>query len=210
MSDSHTSEELLIRLRAGDQDALVDLFARYRGRLKQMLEFRMDRRLRGREDASDVLQEAYLDAQKRLKHFLNKPQLSFYVWLRKVTTQRLIDVHRRHLNAEMRDVKQEVSLDRPGAAATSVSMASLLVAQLVSPSQTIMRDELIALVEAALNDLDPIDREILALRHFEELRNGEVAEILDLKEAAASNRYVRALSRLRDALEHVPGFFDEE
>jgi RNA polymerase sigma-70 factor (ECF subfamily) len=175
-----------------------------------MLEFRMDRRLRGREDASDVLQEVYIDAQKRLHHFLNKPQLSFYVWLRKVTTQRLIDIHRRHLQAEMRDVKQEVSIDRPGATATSTSMASLLVAQLVSPSQEVMRDELIALVESALNQMDPIDREILALRHFEELRNSEVAEILDLKESAASNRYVRALSRLRDALEHIPGFFDED
>ena len=200
----------MVRLREGDEEAFVDLFARYRGRLKQMLEYRMDHRLRGREDASDVLQEAYIDARMRLPHFMKKPQLSFYIWLRQVTTQRLIDVHRRHLNAEMRDVKQEVSIHRPLATATSMSMASLLVAHWASPSQAAMRDELIAMVESALEKMDPIDREILALRHFEELRNGEVAEVLGLKEAAASNRYVRALSRLRDALEHIPGFFDEE
>ena len=87
----------MVRLREGDEEAFVDLFAKYRGRLKQMLEYRMDSRLRGREDASDVLQEAYIDARMRLPHFMKKPQLSFYIWLRQVTTQRLIDVHRRHL-----------------------------------------------------------------------------------------------------------------
>ena len=208
MSESVLNEQLLARVQAGDDDAFVELFARYRGRLKQLLQFRMDPRLRGREDASDVLQEVYIDAHQRLHHYLKKPELSFYVWLRQVTTQRLIDIHRRHLKAEMRDVKQEVSINRFAAAATSASMASLLVARLASPSQLVMRAEMIALVEMALEQMDPIDREILALRHFEELRNHEVAEILGLKEAAASNRYVRALTRLRDALEQVPGFFD--
>ena len=208
MSDSVLNEQLLARVQAGDDDAFVELFARYRGRLKQLLQFPMDPRLRGREDASDVLQEVYIDAHQRLHHYLKKPELSFYVWLRQVTTQRLIDIHRRHLKAEMRDVKQEVSINRFAAAATSASMASLLVARLASPSQLVMRAEMIALVEMALEQMDPIDREILALRHFEELRNHEVAEILGLKEAAASNRYVRALTRLRDALEQVPGFFD--
>ncbi len=208
MSDSVLNEQLLARVQAGDDDAFVELFARYRGRLKQLLQFRMDPRLRGREDASDVLQEVYIDAHQRLHHYLKKPELSFYVWLRQVTTQRLIDIHRRHLKAEMRDVKQEVSINRFAAGATSASMASLLVARLASPSQLVMRAEMIALVEMALEQMDPIDREVLALRHFEELRNHEVAEILGLKEAAASNRYVRALTRLRDALEQVPGFFD--
>lgn len=208
MSESVLHEQLLARVQAGDDSAFVELFARYRGRLKQLLQFRMDARLRGREDASDVLQEVYIDAHQRLHHYLKKPELSFYVWLRQITTQRLIDIHRRHLKAEMRDVKQEVSINF-AAGATSTSMASLLVAQLASPSQLVMRAEMIALVEMALEQMDPIDREVLALRHFEELRNHEVAEILGLKEAAASNRYVRALTRLRDTLERFPGFFDE-
>lgn len=209
MSESVLIEELISRIRAGDDEAFVQLFARYRGRLKQLLEFRMDRRLRGREDASDVLQEVYIDAHQRLQHYLKKPQLSFYVWLRQLTTQRLIDIHRRHLQAEMRDVRQEVSLHRNPVGATSVSMASLLVTHLASPSQLVIRAELITLIEGTLERMDPVDREVLALRHFEELRNSEVAEVLGLKEAAASNRYVRALTRLREALEKVPGFFDE-
>jgi RNA polymerase sigma-70 factor (ECF subfamily) len=208
MSESVLHEQLLARVQAGDDDAFVELFARYRGRLKQLLQFRMDPRLRGREDASDVLQEVYIDAHQRLHHYLKKPELSFYVWLRQLTTQRLIDIHRRHLKAEMRDVKQEVSICRIAPGASSASMASLLVARLASPSQLVMRAEMIALVEMTLDQMDPIDREVLALRHFEELRNHEVAEVLGLKEAAASNRYVRALMRLRDALEQVPGFFD--
>lgn len=208
MSDSVLNDQLLARIRAGDDEAFVLLFARYRGRLKQLLQFRMDPRLRGREDASDVLQEVYIDAHQRLHHYLKKPELSFYVWLRQLTTQRMIDVHRRHLKAEMRDIKQEIAINRLGTGASSASMAGLLVAQLASPSQLVMRAEMITLVEMVLDQMDPIDREVLALRHFEELRNSEVAEVLGLKEAAASNRYVRALTRLRDALEDVPGFFD--
>ena len=128
MSESVLHEQLLARVRAGDESAFVELFACYRGRLKQLLQFRMDARLRGREDASDVLQEVYIDAHQRLHHYLKKPELSFYVWLRQLTTQRFIDIHRRHLKAEMRDVKQEVSINHVAAGATSTSMASLLVA----------------------------------------------------------------------------------
>lgn len=208
MSNSATNDQLLARILAGDDEAFVKLFARHRGRLKQLLQFRMDPRLRGREDASDVLQEVYLDAHQRLHHFVKKPEYSFFVWLRQLTRQRLIDIHRRHLKTEMRDVKQEVSLQPLSGGASSASMASLLVARLASPSQLVMRAEMIELVELALDQMDPVDREVLALRHFEELRNSEVAEVLGLKEAAASNRYIRALTRLRDALEQVPGFFD--
>ncbi len=209
MSDSTFNEDLLARLNAGDEHAFVGVFSRHRDRLKQMLEFRMDRRLRGREDASDILQEVYIDAHQRMRHYLKRPELSFYVWLRQLTMQRLIDVHRRHLKAEMRDVKQEISINRGNAAATSASMAVILVAHLASPSQMAMHAELVAQIEQALESMDATDREVLALRHFEELRNSEVAEVLGLKEAAASNRYVRALSRLSDVLEKLPGFFDE-
>jgi RNA polymerase sigma-70 factor (ECF subfamily) len=208
MPHSGLNEELIARLEAGDDHAFVELFSSYRARLKQMLEFRMDRRLRGREDASDVLQEVYIDAHQRMSHYLKRPELSFYIWLRQLTAQRLIDIHRRHLKAEMRDVKQEVSINR-NAGASSASMAMQLVAHLASPSQLAVRAEMLAQTEEALESMDAIDREVLALRHFEELRNSEVAEVLGLKEAAASNRYVRALSRLRDVLAKFPGFFDE-
>jgi RNA polymerase sigma-70 factor (ECF subfamily) len=209
MSDSGLNDELIARLEAGDDHAFVELFSRYRSRLKQMLAFRMDRRLRGREDESDILQEVYIDAHQRMQHYLKRPELSFYVWLRQLTTQRLIDIHRRHLKAEKRNVKQEVSINRHSPAATSASMAVQLVSHLASPSQVAVRAEMVVQIEEALESMDDIDREVLALRHFEELRNSEVAEVLGLKEAAASNRYVRALSRLRDVLKKFPGFFDD-
>lgn len=211
MSPSNTglTDDVIARLRAGDEHAFADLFANYRHRLKLMLEFRMDERLRSRADASDILQDVYIDAHGRISHYLKRPHLSFYIWLRQLTTQRLIDVHRRHLKAEKRDVRLEISIHQPGAAATSESMARLLVAQLASPSQMAMQAELIERIGVALEKMDEMDREVLALRHFEELRNSEVAEVLGLKEAAASNRYFRALTRLREVLDEIPDFFDE-
>lgn len=210
MSSSHSTELLLRQLEDGDAQALVNLFSKYRPRLKQMLLFRMDHRLIAREDASDILQDVYIDAHKRIRHYFKKPETSFYIWLRQLTTQRLIDVHRRHLTAEMRDAKREVSLNRKQFASNSTSMAVQLVAQLASPSELVAHAELVVQIEVALESMDELDREILALRHFEELRNSEVAEVLGIKEAAASNRYVRALSRLREVLEQLPEFMDED
>ena len=209
MSDSGFNDELIGRLRSGEEHAFVELFSLHRSRLKRLLEFRMDRRLRGREDASDILQEVYIDAHQRMRHYLKRPKLSFYVWLRQLTTQRLIDVHRRHLKAERRDVKQEVVINRTALTATSASMAVQLASYLASPSQIAMHAELVTQIEKALGEMDEIDREVIALRHFEELRNSEVAEVLGIKDAAASNRYMRALTRLREVLQEIPGFLDE-
>lgn len=202
------NNELLLRLKAGDDHAFVDLFARYRGRLKQMLEYRMDHRLRSRADASDVLQEVYIDAHQRIAHYVKKPELSFYVWLRQLATQRLIGLYRRHLLAEKRDARLEEPLNQHNAGRTSTLMAAHLVADLATPSQLLMQAEMIGQIEQALGDMEDLDREVVALRHFEEMRNSEVAEVLGINETAASNRYVRALLRLREALDELPGFFD--
>lgn len=205
MLNEPTEDELISRLRSGDQQALEALHTRHRRRLKQMLDLRMDRRLRGRVDASDILQEVFLDARLRISHFVEQEKLSFFVWLRKLTKQRMIDVHRQHLKTQMRDIKQEISIDHGAAAASSASMARLLVDRIATPSQLAMKAEGIRQIERALDRLDPIDREILTLRHLEELRNSEVAQILGLKEAAASNRYIRALSRLREMVADLSG-----
>lgn len=208
--DIGVREQLVERLRGGDPQALGELFSLYRERLRRMIEFRMDRRIQGRADPSDVLQEAYIDACQRVRHYLEKPQMSIFVWLRQVTVQRLIDLHRRHLDARMRDAKREVLIGRGDlSAVTSASMAAQLVGHLTSPSEKAARAELLDQVENALERMDPIDREVLALRHFEELTNNEIAEVLGITKAGASNRYVRALKRLRGALAIVPGFFDE-
>jgi RNA polymerase sigma-70 factor (ECF subfamily) len=202
-------EPLLTRLRAGDQAALGELFAHYRGKLRRMVELRLDPRLGARVGASDVLQEAYVDALGRYEHYFGRAGLSFYVWLRLVVNQSLIDLHRKHLGAKMRDAGQEATAVH-WAAATSVSLARHLVAQMRSPSQVMRQEETLGQVQAALESLEPLDREILTLRHFEELGNNEVAELLGLQKAAASNRYVRALGRLREALATIPGFFDDQ
>ena len=200
-TDSSAVEVLILRLIDGDEGVLADLFLHYRERLKRMVEFRLDRRLRGREDPSDVLQEVYLDARQRVQHYIDKPRVSLFLWLRQVTLQRLIDVHRRHLGAKMRDVNQEVALY--GAGPTDESSAFLLLQladSLTSPSQFAVRGEMVAELKIALSELGENDREVLVLRHLEELSNNEVAQILGIDKYAASKRYLRALERLRGVM----------
>jgi RNA polymerase sigma-70 factor (ECF subfamily) len=210
MTETDTnSDELQARLRNGDTTALGELFSLNRERLWRMVSFRLDQRLRGRVDADDVLQEAYLDAAQRIDHYLNNTSMSFFVWLRQIVLQTMIDLHRQHLGAQMRNAAREVSLHGAGyPQATSISLAAHLLGNLTSPSQAAMREEVSIQLEKALDSMSEIDREILALRHFEELTNSEVAEVLDIQQKAASIRYVRALARLKDILQQIPGFFD--
>jgi len=206
---------LLERLKLGDREALAAVFAEHHGRLWRAVSFRMDRRLLGRIDADDVLQEAYLAAGQRLEHYVADPSPSAFVWLRMIVMQTLTDLYRFHLGAQMRDAGRETNLRSVPAAhawhnpqTTSVSLAALLVGQLTSPSQAAARAETFDQVERAIAAMDPLDQEVLALRHFEELSNGEVAEVLGIGQKAASIRYVRALKRLRAVLAEVPGFFE--
>ncbi len=194
----------------GDAEAFSELFAQHRERLWRMVHFRLDRRLQRRVDEDDVLQEAYLDAMKRLPHFQTSQPMSFFVWLRLIVGQTLIDVHRRHLGAKMRDVDREESVQQKLSEGTSISLSFFLLAYLTSPSQAAVRAELTGLVEEALEGMSATDREVLALRHFEELTNNEVAEVLGLDRKAASIRYIRALGRLKKILHQFPGFFDQE
>jgi RNA polymerase sigma-70 factor (ECF subfamily) len=211
MADSaNESASLLDRLRNGDDEALATLFARDRDRLLRLVEFRLDPRLRGRVEAEDVVQEAYLDAAKRVHHFGQDTSTSFFIWLRMVVIQTLIDVHRRHLGAQMRDAAREMrTRGAPFSQATSFSLAAGLLGRFTSPTLAARRAEMAEWLRAALDDMDPIDREVLALRHFEELSNGEVAEELDIQPKAASIRYVRALRRLKEFLAGIPGFGED-
>jgi RNA polymerase sigma-70 factor (ECF subfamily) len=208
MTDAgNDTRRVLSRLKTGDDEALAELFSQHRDRLWKMVRFRLDRRLQGRVDTEDILQEAYLDAAKRVHHFTEESATSFFVWLRMIVMQTLIDVHRRHLGAKMRDAGREVALHGCGYShTTSISMVARLVGQLTSPSQAALRGEVSAQLETALDTMDPIDREVLALRHFEELTNSEVAESLNIQQKAASIRYVRAVKRLKGILSQMPGF----
>jgi RNA polymerase sigma-70 factor (ECF subfamily) len=205
-SDSSETGRLLHRAMSGDPRAPGELFKRYRDRLRRMVRLRLDRRLQGRIDPSDVLQEAFLDFARRLPEYAADPSTPFYLWLRFLTGQRLIDLHRQHLGAKMRDARQEVSLYRGALPqASSVSLAAQLLGRLTSASQAAIRVETRIRVQEALNSMEPLDREVLTLRHFELLSNEETAQVLGIKKSAASNRYIRALKRLKELLEGVPG-----
>jgi RNA polymerase sigma-70 factor (ECF subfamily) len=204
-TEERQSSELLRRAAAGDQQAVNELFSLYRDRLRAMVRLRLNRRLQGRVDPSDVLQEAYLEVCKGFAEYARAPTLPFFLWLRHLTGQKLIAVHRQHLGAQMRDADREVSLYRGALPQTSsASLAAQLLGRLTSPTQAALRAELQIRIQEALNSMDPLDREVLALRHFEMLSNAETAQVLGLKKSAASNRYIRALGRLKDILSALP------
>lgn len=193
---TETDDPAELALRAGDDGALAVLLEQQRERLLRMVQFRLDPRLLGRLDAEDVVQEAFLEAGKRLAAFRadTKP---FHLWMRLVVQQTMVDLHRKHLGAQMRNAGRE--LGQP-AHSQSHALSGLFVGHFTSPSHAAMREELRVSIEQALANMDDIDREVLMLRHFEELSNKEVAEVLGIQENAASNRYVRALGRLKGFL----------
>jgi RNA polymerase sigma-70 factor (ECF subfamily) len=181
-----------------ENQALGELFTLYRERLWRMLLVRLDGRLASRISSEDVLQETFLDLAKRIGDYLSDPVVPFYVWLRYLTVQRMLMIQRAHLGAHKRNVNRELDLPgTQGSMASSDSMAGQLVSQMTSPSQAAIRHELQTRLRAALDEMDPTDREVLALRHFEELGNNEVALVLGISKDAASKRYMRALKRLR-------------
>jgi RNA polymerase sigma-70 factor, ECF subfamily len=209
MTSSDETNDLIARAAAGDEQAAGELFAPCYDRLKKMLRLRMDRRLKGRVDAEDIVQETIITASRRLPDYAANPTMSFYLWLRFLAGQQLIDTMRHHLGVQKRNVDLEVSLHRGALPeATSVSLAAQLLGRLTSPSYAAMRAETQIKVQEVLNEMDPIDREVLVLRHFEHLSNDETAELLQIKRSAASKRYITALKRLKATLQEIPGFAD--
>lgn len=198
--------ELVQQAVGGDDQAWQRLMTDHWPRLRRMVALRMDPRLQGRIDPSDVVQESYIDAARRLREYAKNPTMPFFVWLRWLAGQRLMEQHRRHLGAQARDVSREVSLYH-GAfpEATAADVAANVLAEFSTPSQAVIRVEQIKRLQEALESLEPIDREILILRHFEQLSNGEAAQVLDLDKSTASKRYTRALVRLKSVLTAMPG-----
>lgn len=203
-------DQLVDRVIHGDRQALAQLFNHHRQRLWRIINFRLDHRLIGRVDADDILQESYLNAEKRIEHFLHDSPDGFFIWLRLIVNQTMIDVHRRHLGAQVRDASRERSTGGVWSSeSTSFSLSHRLLGHLTSPSYAAVRAELSQQLNLALETMGDLDREVLALRHFEELTNSETAKVLDLSEQAASLRYVRALGRLKKVLTAIPGFLDQ-
>jgi RNA polymerase sigma-70 factor, ECF subfamily len=189
--------------RSGDQGALAELLRFHEPRLVRMVELRLDASLRRRLDPADVVQEGLLEAVRRFPEWCPQQGLPFQVWLRLIVAQSLATAQRRHLGTHMRAAGLEVQLQGSRSGITSRSAADAFAASITSPSQAAQREELRARVLAALEQLDELDREVVALRHFEGLTNEEVAAELAITPEAASKRFVRALLRLRPALESL-------
>jgi RNA polymerase sigma-70 factor (ECF subfamily) len=193
------------QLRHGGEAAVAELFEHYRQMLVRMIVVRLDNRLLGKVDVEDILQDAFLEAARRVDDYLDRPSVPFYVWLRQIALQASIDAHRRYVDAQMRDVNRETSLF-PWAcpSESSALLAAELADSLTTPSQCAVRNEMVSELKESLEKLDEIDREILVLRHLEELSNREAAEVLGIHQFAASKRYLRALERLRNVMSVVP------
>ena len=191
-------------LRDRGEVAVAELFQKHSAQLERMVSFRLDRRLYGRIDPADVLQEAYVEVAKRIESYLADPQVSFFIWIRGLTWQTLLLTHRKHLDVQKRDARQEQSLAKqsPGDN-TATSIASRLAGSFTSPSQGAIREEQHDRLQLTLEQMDATDREVLALRHFEQLSNKEVSELLGISKTAASNRYMRALVRMKAIMEGV-------
>jgi RNA polymerase sigma-70 factor (ECF subfamily) len=171
-----------------------------------MVALRLDRRLQGRVDPSDVIQEALIDAARRLPDYARNPSMPFFLWLRFLTGQRLLEQHRRHLGTKARNAGREIALyEGAFPETTTAHLAAHLLGRMTSPSRAAIRIEQKIRLQEALDLLEPIDREILVLRHFEQLTNAETAQLLGLDKSAASKRYSRALVRLKDVLRTMPG-----
>lgn len=198
--DSETTRQLLLQADDGQSSAVNELMERHRETLRRMVAARMDRRMAQRVDASDIVQEALIEAHRRLAAYLQDPALPFHAWLRQIARDRLIDAHRRH-RAQRRDVGREQSIGlRASLEHSSLDLAAQLCDVELTPGAEALHRELASRFQAALAQLDEADREIVLMRHQEQLGNTEAAEILGLTPAAAGMRYLRALRRLRAAL----------
>jgi RNA polymerase sigma-70 factor (ECF subfamily) len=186
-------------IRAGNSAALGELFQWYRPRMLRLLELRMSAIVRRRFGPEDVLQDAFFDVSRRIDDYLNQAEVPFFVWLRFLLLQRLQMLERSHRGVAMRDVRREQPMPGIGPASAE-SLAFEIAGRGTTPTQAVARQELQDRLQTALAGMEPLDREVLLLRHFEELSNTEVAAVLSLTRDAASKRYVRALHRLRDVL----------
>ena len=204
----HTDEQIAaeaMTLENRGVAAVTESFERDQHRLRLFIKHRTDERILGRLDWDDVLQETFIVLQSRYRDFVAKPTVPFYVWMRSIAGQVMIDLHRKHLGTKKRSIEREISIHRKlPFQSTAVSLGTLLAASGTSPSNVAIRGEQFTTLNAKLQSMDEIDREILILRHMEQLTNDEIAHVLDISKSAATKRYIRALQRLRQRLDTTP------
>lgn len=214
MADSESTpisleeSQLRERLQVSPEAVLAEEFTKHHARFRRLVAFRLDPMAATRVDPDDVLQEAWLAAAQRIPSFFSTEGMTFFVWLRLIVLQTIVDVHRRHLGAKMRDAFREVSIENDYSRDTSHAIARQLLGGFTSPSEALMKAETARKLEESIESMEPIDREILALRHFEELTNNEVSQVLGIQVKAASIRYIRALKRLKESLGSLSAFLE--
>ncbi|MGN6544215.1 MAG: sigma-70 family RNA polymerase sigma factor [Aureliella sp.] len=200
--DADNTAELLKDVREGDSQAVERLLARHRESLHRMIQMRMDQRIKRRVDVSDVVQDVLIEANRRLQDYLQNPAMAFHLWIRQIAKDRLIDAHRRHRVSAKRSLDREQPLAvRGGVDQSSLDIAAQLCDPQMTPAAAATQRELAVHVEGAIGRLGETDREIILMRHYEQLSNSEIAASLGLTEPAASMRYLRAIRRLRELLD---------
>jgi RNA polymerase sigma-70 factor (ECF subfamily) len=197
--------DLLLRQAAqGDEAARDRLLERFRPRLRRLIALRLDRRLAARLDPSDVVQETLAEAAEKLAGYLRERPLPFYPWLRGLALDRLVELYRWHVRSRKRSVRREERALPPLPDDSALELVQRLVNRGSAPSDRLRRSEAKALVRAALDKLPERDRELLVLRHLEQLSIREIAAVLGISEGAVKTRHVRALEHLRDLLGEDP------
>lgn len=207
-ANSSATVQLLLHLGSGrDSRQVSELFARHRERLRKLIRLRLDWRLRGKVSSSTILDQVYIDVCKQIDKYDRSAGGSFYLWLREIVGRRLEQIHREHLGDPGLDIKRELHLQRGALPeVTAASMAAQLLGDRAA-NQSAVRANMLLLLEGALNGMDPLDREMIALRNFEELTADEAATVLDMSKASATIRHLQAVKKLNEILASVPGFF---
>jgi len=209
--DAPEAAALLARAGGGDIEAWGALLARHQERLQSVIGFRLDPRLGRRIDPSDVMQEAFVSATARRAEFFAQSTQPLFLWLRWMVGNTLLELHRHHLGVQMRDARRETLSARPGSNDdgddnnTRAALIAQLTAGITGPATAAARADIKARLNEAMDRMDAIDREVIALRHFEQLTTSEAAQVLGIGEDAAAKRYMRALVRLREMLADMPG-----
>jgi RNA polymerase sigma-70 factor (ECF subfamily) len=206
VGDSTTA--LIERARERDATAIGALLNKYRDRLHRFVSIRMDDRLRGRVDPSDVIQEANLAASRQMPDFFQHEELPFYIWLRLIAAQKLVGLHRHHLHVKARNARRDVRFFNALPNASSALLAAQLLGRTTGPSEAAIRAEQQRRLKEVLDGMEPTDREIIVLRHFEQLSNSEASRLMGWNESTTSTRHLRALKRLKTIVASMPEFRD--
>lgn len=199
--DQHQTEDYIKQAQAGDASAINGLLEHHRNAVRHLVRIRLDRKVQQRVDVSDVVQDVMIEANRRLADFLREMPMPFHLWVRQIAKDRIIDTHRKHRGSAKRSVDREQKLgaQRP-VDQSSIDLGAQLCDPNITPSEAAAREEMGRRVEQAIGELPDVDAEMMIMRHYEQLSNQEVAQILGLSEPAASMRYLRAVRRLREIL----------